>query len=117
MDALRGGAAWVSSLVAALHVFYAAQGGLVGPPAVAWFLALGTGVGAGLVWLAARRGPWGLAWLGLALLALPAALSWPAIGISAGGLLALLLLGVAALWVVVASFAGHPPPRQSHTED
>ena len=103
-------AAWLSIPPAVLHLFYASQGGIAPTPAAAWLLAFGTVFGSALVWVAARRGPWPLAWLGLAFLILPAILAWPAIGVSPGGQLALLLLLVAAVAIAVASVRGSKPP-------
>lgn len=107
-DERRMAAAWTSMLPAALHLVYASQHGIATDPAVRWALALGTVVGSALVWTAARRGPWALAWAGLALIVLPAVPAWPAIGVSPGGLLALLLMLVTAIAVAVAS-ARQPP--------
>lgn len=102
-NAPRRIAAWLASGVGLLHLFYASQGGIAQTPGAAWLLALGTAAGAALVWWAALRGPWAFAWLGLVLGLLPPALNWPAIGVSAGGLLALLLLALEAVAILAAS--------------
>lgn len=99
-------AAFLSVPVGALNLFYASQGGIAGPAAAAWLLALGSVLGSGLVWVAAKEGPWALAWGGLAFMALPVALAWPDVGVSVGGWLAMFLLAAASVAVVVASLIG-----------
>lgn len=113
MDKRREAAAWLCVLPAALTVAYAAAGGVHQDVVVRWALAAGTVLGARTAWMAARQGPWALAWAGLALLVLPAALAWPAIGVSPGGLLALLALLVAAVAVAVGSVPARKPPALS----
>ncbi len=108
MDARREAAAWLSVVPAALHVAYAAGSGIHPDPVVRWLLALGTVAGSWLVWRASRQGPWPLAWLGLAFIVLPAVPGWPIIGVSPGGLLALLAMAVAGVAVLVASWPAKP---------
>ena len=100
---LRHAAAAAGTIVAALHLFYAVMGGIAETAGARWSLAFLTVVGSALVWTAALRGPWSLAWAGMVLLALPAALAWPATGVSAGGLLALALLTVTLLLLAFAT--------------
>lgn len=81
LDAIR----LLAFTLAALHLVDAASDGITRPPGLAWALALGTLVGAGLSLLA--RGPrWWLAWPVLVLLALPILVTWPAAAVSFAGL-------------------------------
>lgn len=115
MDKRREAAAWLCVLPAGLTVAYAVAGGVHPDVVVRWALAAGTALGARLAWMAAKQEPWLLAWAGLGLLVLPAALSWPAIGVSVGGLLALLALLVAAVAVAAGSLPARQPPALSPT--
>lgn len=98
---LLAGLAILATLLAALHVFFAATGGIADPPALSWLLALGTVAGAALAWQAKRRGRLQLAWLAFALIAAPLVVTWPNIGLSIAGLVVLALvaaLGVGLMW-------------------
>jgi hypothetical protein len=107
--ALRIVSAILATGVAALHLFYAASGGIAATEAARWSLAFLTLVGAAVCWRAALAGPWVLAWGGMILLAVPAALSWPAIGVSPGGLIALALLLLTLVVLATASLVPIQP--------
>lgn len=104
-------AAAMSISVVALNVFYASQHGLAPTLTEAWLLTALSAIGAGLVWFAAIRGPWLLAWVGFFAMAVPPATAWPWIFLSLGGMIAVGILLVAFGAIAAAS------PRRLHRAD
>jgi hypothetical protein len=98
---LATAAALLATILAALHVLFAATGGIADPPAAAWALALGTVLAAGLAWRAAKTGARWLGWPAFALCALPVLVTWPDAGLSIAGLATMGLIGLLGLTVAL----------------
>jgi hypothetical protein len=97
-------AAVLAGASAALHVVYAATGGITGRLATALPLAAAAVLGAVLLWLAWRRGqPW-LAVAGVLLGWLPVLATWPVALLSPAGWLVVLLQAAATAMVGFAAF-------------